>query len=350
MDYTQLSAYLDERTRAGEFSGVVRIDRAGRTDFADAYGPASRAWNVPCHLDTRFDTASITKVFTAVAVLQQVERGAFDLHTPVTAYLELSGTAISDEATVYHLLTHTSGMGDDADEEAGEDYADVFIDRPNYSVRQIRDLLPQFVDKPANFAPGEGCRYCNCSYVLLGLMVERATGTPYRDYVGRHVFGPAGMDRSGFFAMDVVAPDVAEGADPVPGADDSGVAWRRNIYSYPPIGSPDGGAHVTAGDLIRFHEALVDGTLVAPKARDQMLTPKAKYGPLGAGEHWTGFGFEFEVDGTGSVANYWKEGKNAGASGILTHYPKQAVTVVVLSNMQEGAWEPIERIQSMFSS
>jgi CubicO group peptidase (beta-lactamase class C family) len=88
---------------------------------------------------------------------------------------------------------------DDADEEAGERYEDLFLERPNYSVIETADYLPQFVGKPPNFAPGEGCRYCNVGYVLLGLLIERATGSSYRSHVAEHVFAPAGMNRSAFF-------------------------------------------------------------------------------------------------------------------------------------------------------
>jgi hypothetical protein len=88
---------------------------------------------------------------------------------------------------------------DDADEEAGERYEDLFLERPNYSVIETADYLPQFVGKPPNFAPGEGCRYCNVGYVLLGLMIERATGSSYRSHVAEHAFAPAGMNRSAFF-------------------------------------------------------------------------------------------------------------------------------------------------------
>ena len=130
---------------------------------------------VPNTLDTRFDTASTTKLFTAVATLQLIDAGAFGLDTSAGQYLGLEGTAISPDVTVRHLLTHTSGIGDDADKEAGESYEAVWRDAgPNYTVTETADFLPQFVHRPPNFIPGAGCRYNNCGYVLLGLMVERA--------------------------------------------------------------------------------------------------------------------------------------------------------------------------------
>src|SRR4029077_14294670 len=97
--------------------------------------------------------------------------------------VDLAGTAISPEVTVRHLLTHTSGIADDADEEAGASYEALGVDRPVYAVTRTRDFLPQFADKPANFAPGKGCRYCNVGYVLVGLAIEEITGTDYRDHV-----------------------------------------------------------------------------------------------------------------------------------------------------------------------
>ncbi len=236
MTFVDLDQHFGEQAAADAFSGVVRVTVGGVERFAGAYGPASRAWHVPNTLDTRFDTASITKLFTAVSALQQVDRGAFTLDTPVMPFLGLEGTAIAPEVTVRHLLTHTSGIGDDADEEAGEEYEDVYREHPNYAIRETADFLPQFVHRAPNFAPGAGCRYNNCGYVLVGLMIEKATGLPYRDVVARDVFAAAGMADSGFLRMDRAEERVAEGADPVLDEGGAIVGWRRNVYSFPPQG------------------------------------------------------------------------------------------------------------------
>jgi CubicO group peptidase (beta-lactamase class C family) len=321
----------------------VGIEQGDQNLLLEAFGCASRAWSIPTTVETRFDTASITKLFTAVATLQLVEQGAFVLDTSVTGYLGLEGTGISPAVTPYHLLTHTSGIADDAEEEAGERYEDLFLDRPNYSVLETTDYLRQFVGKPPNFAPGEGCRYCNVGYVLLGLMIERATGTSYRSYIAERVFAPAGMDRSGFFRMDVVEPDVAEGVEAI--EDDGGiVGWRRNIYSYPPVGGPDGGAYVTVGDLMRFHRAATDGRLLGPALTAELLSPKVRHSARGGGSHLMGFGFEFETDADDVVRCYWKEGVNVGVSGMLRHYPMKDITFAVLAIGEKAAWRPIKAI------
>ncbi len=347
MDVDALDRVLTDLTGSDRFSGVVRLEVGSDVIFESAYGLADRAWGISNTLRMRFDTASITKLFTAVATLQQIEAGAFALDTGVIEYLGLTHTALSRAITPYHLLTHTSGIGDDAEEESGERYEDIWIDRPNYTVTETVDLLRQFIDKPPNFEPGAVCRYCNVGYVLLGLMIESATGMTYRDYVMSHVFAPAGMDRSGFFRKDVVEPEVAVGVDPMTDADGRTTGWRRNIYSYPPIGSPDAGAYVTAEDLIRFHTALRAGRLVGAESSAAMLTPKEPHSPRWSGMHWMGYGFEFEVGADGNVVGYWKEGGNCGVCGWLAHVPASDLTIAVLSNMEEGPEAPLRTIHDL---
>ena len=347
MTRPELDRYLRDLTARDAFSGVVSITTGDDQRFAAAYGFASRAWGVPNTLDTRFDTASTTKLFTAVATLQLVDAGAFGLDQSAVRYLGLEGTAISPEVTVRHLLTHTSGIGDDADEEAGESYEAVWQTRPNYSVIETADFLPQFVHRPPNFAPGPGCRYNNCGYVLLGLMVERATGRPYRDVVRERVFAMAGMGDSDFLRMDRVNERFAEGADPI--RDESGAitGWKRNVYSYPPIGSPDSGANVTVADLGRFMRAVLDGRLMSPELTAAFLTPQVIWRVRDGWAQHFGFGPWFAVGADGVPGFVQKEGINAGTSCVLRHYPGRDVTVVILSNLEQGAWDPLGVVHEM---
>ena len=338
--WDELDRDLRRRTEEARFSGVVRITRGEEELFSGAYGDASHAWRIRNTLGTRFDTASLTKLFTAVAALQLVDDGAFALDTPAVAYLGLRDTAISEDATVYHLLTHSSGIGDDAEEEDGEDYADLWRERPNYAVTETADFLPQFAYKPSNFAPGEGCRYCNCGYVLVGLMIEKATGIPYRDVVRGRIFGPAGMRDSGFFHLADGVSDLAEGCDPI--RDDGGAVtgWRKNIYSFPPIGSPDSGAHVTAADLDRFLRAVKDGLLLSPERTEMFFTPQIHYKDRDGWEMRYGLGMWFYVEPDGHVVCCQKEGYNAGVSAVMRYFFDQDINLVLLSNMADGAWEP----------
>jgi len=341
VDTGRLQSYLEDRAARDLFSGAVRVSREGTTLFERAYGLASRAWGVPNSIDTRFDTASITKLFTAVVALQVVEEGALSLDTKAVGYLGLEGTAIHPDAELRHLITHTSGIGDDADEEAGEDYSEVWRHHTSYLVREVEDMLPLFIDRPGNFAPGQGCRYCNVAFDLAGLMVEKATGDSYRQRVQTRIFERAGMTESGFFSMDVVEPRVAEGADLVEGK------WIRNIYSYMPIGTPSGGAHSTVADLDRFLTAARDGELLGTEMTTLFLTPQVKHSEGSGGTLHMGYGLEFTFDTAGSLLFYEKEGINAGTSAVLRHYPSTGTTLTLLSNMEDGVWEPRSMIDSM---
>ena len=335
-------AELRELERADGFSGVAFVTQGASILLAEAFGEASRAWHVPNRMDTRFDTASVTKLFTAVATLQQIERGAFAIDTKVIPWLGLTGTTISEQVEVRHLLTHTSGIGDDADEEAGESYEAIWQERPSYRVLETADFLPQFAQKPMRFAPGEGCRYNNCAFILLGLMVERASGRDYRAFVMDEVFARVGMTRSGFFRMDRVHEDVAEGCDPI--EEGGAKAWKRNIYSYPPIGSPDGGAHVTAPDLERFLRALTRGELLSREMTRDFLLPRALHRENERGRFFYGYGIELCLDSEGNVRYAQKDGINPGVSAILRYYPAHDLCVVLLSNREDGVWRPMRQL------
>jgi len=343
----RVNEILRARAEQDTFSGVVRITQGSRELFAGAFGFASRAWQIPNRMTSRFDTASLTKLFTAVATLQLVVEGAFALDTTVIPFLGLRDTTISEEVTVFHLLTHSSGIGDDAEEEAGEDYADLWKEKPNYAVTETADFLPQFIHKPPNFPPGEGCRYNNCGFILLGLMIEQATGEPYRDVVRERIFEPAGMTDSGFFRMDRVTPDLAEGCDPLRDDDGNIVGWEKNIYSFPPIGSPDSGAHVTAADLDRFLRAVKDGQLLSPESTEAFFTPHVDYQVK---DGWTmryGLGMWFYVEPDGHVVCCQKEGYNAGVSAVMRYFFDSDITLVILSNLADGAWEPSWEIHKL---
>jgi CubicO group peptidase (beta-lactamase class C family) len=347
MSFVGLDGWLRSRAADDLFSGVVLIRRGETTVFSGAYGWASRRWAVPVSLATRFDTASITKLFTSVAALQLVDQGRLGLDTPIVEVVELTGSTISPAVTIRQLLTHSSGIADDADEEAGEDFEALWVDRPCYSVIQTRDYLPQFVHKPAVFPPGAGCRYCNVGYILVGLAIESVTGTDYRDHVRNAVFDRAGMTASGFYDRREAVPDVAEGWDPVLDAAGNRTGWKQNIFSYPPIGSPDGGAQVTAADLVGFAQAVRAGRLLSAELTEQFLTPQVLHHERDDGAVWYGFGLEFVLDRDGAVWNTYKDGSNAGVSGIVRYYPADDLDVVVLTNLERGAWSPTDEIHRL---
>lgn len=328
---------LVEREKNNAFSGVVKITQDGRELFAGAYGYANRSWRIHNHLDVRFETASLTKLFTAAAILQLIDQNKLSFDTPAMPYLGITDTTISDDVTLYHLLTHTSGIADDADEEAGEDYADLWQDRPNYMVTQTADFLPQFIHKPPNFAPGQGCRYNNVAFILLGLILEKATGLTYRDYVRRHIFAPLDMVDSDFLHMADVHEHVAESYTAVD-KDDEIIGWRRAIYSRPPIGSPDGGAWVTARDLDLFMTAVRHGRLLSSKLTQAFLTPQVQYREHEDFNFYYGYAFYFVLDKAGTIQFYLGQGEDTGISTKCAYFPLQNIQAVLLANQDSCTW------------
>jgi len=340
-------AYFHARTNDDCFSGVVRVTQGQTERFAAAYGWASRSWHVPTTLSTRFDTASLTKLFTSVLALQLVDSGDFSLQTRILPYLGLKGTSISTDVTLFHVLTHSSGIADDAEEEDGEDYADLWKDTPNYSITATEQFLPQFAYKPAHFPPGESCRYCNCGFILAGLMIEKALAMPFREAVSERILARAGMKDSGFFNMDTVVQDVAEGSDPLHDDDGVIVGWKKNIYSFPPIGSPDSGAYVTAADLDRFLRAVKNGILLSEQTAKQFFTPQIHYKQYDGWAMRYGLGMWFHVTSDGHVVCAQKEGYNAGVSAVMRYFFDEDINVIILSNMADGAWEPAKKMHSL---
>ncbi|MBV7327496.1 beta-lactamase family protein [Chloroflexi bacterium TSY] len=352
-----LDQYFYELERQNQFSGVVRITQGDVELYAGAYGYANRPWRIRNRLDVRFDTASITKLFTAVAIFQLIDQGIFTFDTGVTDFLAfehdvIPKDAVSSDVTIYHLLTHTSGIGDDCEEEDGEIYEELWKTKPNYSVTRTEDFLSQFIHKPANFAPGEGCRYCNCGYVLLGLMLEKATGLEYRDYVRKNIFARAEMAQSDFYYRQHVHENVADGYDPLKDEEGNVVGWKKNIYSFPPIGSPESGALVTAADLDRFLWAVKAGILCSDELAGTFFQPQVHHKDRDGWTMMYGYGMWFHVDESGKVICCQKEGINAGVSGMIRHFPTQDrstedINVVILSNMMDDAWEPIQKIHQL---
>ena len=251
MTTESLLEIIDRYEQDRNFSGVCLIRQGEQEIVHEARGLAHRGFGVPNTIETRFDIASVTKLFTAAAVMQLVDRGQLTLETPLLPFLRVEAPYISPDVTLHHCLTHTSGIADDADEENDEDYELLFVDTPNYSIRETRDFVPQCTCKEANFSPGQGVRYNNCAFVLTGLAIESVTEMPYREYVRQNIFAPAGMTGADFCAMDGVCSNLAEHYKKIE-HEDGPVEWLKNIYSYPPIGSPDGGATVTAPISIAF--------------------------------------------------------------------------------------------------
>jgi len=341
----------EKYSKENGFSGTCIVNSANETLFSCAYGYANRAFKIPNLIDTKFDTASVTKTFTAVAILQLVEKGLLNLNDNIVDIIDLQGTKIANDVKIENLLNHTSGIADDADEEAGEDYSALFVNSPNYAIRECKDFLKNFAYKEVNFKAGTKVRYNNCAFVLLGLALEKVTGIDYRTYVTRNVFEPCQMSNTKFCAMDEINENTAEGYASV--YDNAGkcIGLKKNIYCYPPIGTPDGGAYTTVVDLDIFMRAIKNSKILSKSYAEMLLTPHCqftKHSPWKAVSNTrvrTGYAFEFlEIDNEPFCI--FKEGSNNGVSAMFSYYPKADITVSVLANQDCDVWEMHREMQT----
>jgi CubicO group peptidase (beta-lactamase class C family) len=332
----RLNQLLLDSSHEERFSGVVLIQRNDDTLFEAVYGYANRSWKVKNRVDTRFRIGSISKMFTAVAVLHLIDEGKLKLDTSVIEILDLGNTKIPKEATVYHMLTMTSGIADWFDESGNweEEWADLCRKHPIYLFRRNEDYLPLFVGEAPVTPVGEKHQYNGAGYILLGLAIERLSGVSYFDYVQRHIFGSAQMLRSGFVALDDVYDEVAEGYIPITDETENIIGWKKNIYSTTPEAAADGGATSTAVDLVKFSQALRKGLLLSTEMTQEMLAPKVVANEeLVRGYTWKyGYGNYFILDQDEQIVRWGHTGEEDGVSCRLYYYPKQNLDVVILAN------------------
>jgi CubicO group peptidase (beta-lactamase class C family) len=334
------------------FSGVCMLKIKGETVFEEAYGYANRAFKIKNQVNTSFDTASVTKIFTAVAVLQLVEQGKLKLDDKIVNIIDLKGTKIPEDVTIEQLLNHTSGIADDADEEAGEDYAALFINSPNYAIRECKDFLKNFVFKEPNFKAGSNVRYCNCSFILLGLAIEKITAMKYQDYVTKNIFKKAGMTGTGFFSMDGINENTAEGYTNITDTEGNIIGYKKNIYFYPPTGTADGGAYTTAEDLNRFLIGIQNGTLLNKEYLDILMQPHCNFyeskenNQIQGLYKRNGYAFEFfMIEDKKEPFCIYKDGCNYGVSAMFSYYPEKDISLVLLSNQESNVWAMRREIQ-----
>jgi CubicO group peptidase (beta-lactamase class C family) len=292
---------------------------------------ASRAFQAPNRLDTKFNLGSMNKMFTAVAVAQLAQQGKLAFDDPLIKHLpDYPNQEIAKKITIHQLLTHTSGLGDY--------FTDKFMETSKDRFRTIKDFFPLFVDKPLTGEPGKAFRYSNAGFMVLGAVVERVSGENYFDYVRNHVYKPAGMINTDAYEMDRDTPNLAigytQGHLPDTGAAEG---LRNNLFLHVVKGGPAGGGFSTVEDLLRFDIALRTGKLLDKKHADLVLTGKVSPGRRGNAKYAYGFSDEKYRD-TRIVGH---GGGFPGINSQLDIYLDKGYTVAVMSNYDPPAAQRI---------
>jgi D-alanyl-D-alanine carboxypeptidase len=316
---------VDERatSRAAQdqFSGAVLLAKGGRVLFQKAYGLADRAQRKPNRLDTQFRFGSMGKMFTAVAIMQLVEKGKVDLEAPIGRYLaDYPNGDVATKVTIANLLSHTGGTGD----IFGPDF-----DRHKASLRSTKDYVDLYGGRAPAFAPGSRQSYSNYGFILLGRIVEQVSGLRYDDYIQLHIFKPARMASTGNRPESDVLPRRALSYT------GSGSRLKSAGDTLPLNGTAAGGGYATVGDFNRFVGGLTSHRLLRRETLQRLIDGGVKM----ADGQFASFDFGGTMADAGRFIGHG--GGAPGMSGSLQHFLNSGVTMIVLANRDPGAAESI---------
>ena len=316
----QADEYLTTWANQGRFSGAVLIAKDGKILLRKGYGKANYELNVPNTPDVVFRIGSITKVFTALSILQLEEKGLLNVNDPVVKYIPELPEGWN-AVTIHHLLCHKSGIPDLINAKAYSDFNDS---------RHVENAVKEYSDKPLLSKPGETLRYSNSGYILLGRIIEKVSGKTYEEYLAENIFRPAGLTHTAFDHAADVVPERA-----------SGYRWDGETiinatYGDPSFPSSAGALRSTLDDMYRFHRALKSGKLFSAAITNKAWTAYA---------HWTAPP-PFDVDAEygygwmiGHEFGHHYVGHGGWVNGFVsqfTRYPDDDAVVIVLWNFETG--------------
>lgn len=295
------------RDYSGDVPGAsVVVVRGDRVVFQRSYGMANREEPTAATAQTHYRLASVTKQFTAAAILTLVERGRLSLDDSIRKYLP-SLPAYADAITIRQLLTHTSGL---------IDYEDIM---PEGTTRQVKDvdvLRLLEAEHPTYFAPGTSYRYSNTGYAFLALIVERASGQTFADFLRANIFVPLGMATT--VAHEEGVSTVGHRAY---GYSRNENSWTRTDQSTTSAVLGDGGIYTSVEELVHWLRALNRGKFA------EATVPRVDTDKRG-----TRYGFGWRI--ADSVVSH--TGETRGFRNALVRFPEEKLSVVVLTNRNEG--------------
>ncbi|HEV7838988.1 MAG TPA: serine hydrolase domain-containing protein, partial [Gemmatimonadaceae bacterium] len=315
-----LEDYVMRMVATDQFSGAVLIAKNGKPLLRRAFGLASREFGVPNKVDTKFNLASMNKMFTAVAIAQLVQEGRMAFSDTLYKLLpDYPNKVVARKITVHQLLSHTSGLGDFFNER---------FEAKKTRLRSIKDYFPLFAGDSLVFEPGTRWGYSNAGFIVLGAIIERLSGQDYFDYVREHLYKPAGMTQTDSYETDRDVPNRAIGYTEI-GPDNRAEPGplRNNLVINAVRGSSAGGGYSTLDDMLKFDLALHRNTLLTQEMTDSLLEGKVD---VGLPNERYGYGFmEGRTNGYRVVGH---SGTAPGANTKFDMYPDLGYTVVVLSN------------------
>lgn len=304
---SKVDEYMEARLRLNSFTGSVLIAQNRSLFIKKGYGSADYELNVPNTSSTKFRIGSLTKQFTAMAVMQLQEREK--LHVENTLEQYLPDYPRGDEITIHHLLTHTSGIPN-------------FTSFPQYLEWMrlpltLEEIIAEFKNKPLEFNPGEQYSYSNSGYILLGYIIEKASGLSYADFVQQNIFDPLGMKNSGYDFNQPIIENRASGYT----KDKGELINARYIDMHVPHAA--GALYSTVEDLYIWHQSLSRDKLVVMKTLEKIFTPFKN-----------GYAYGWAVDDIFGRKRVHHSGRINGFSAYIARFPEDNACIIFLGNME----------------
>ena len=312
----EIDEYVQSELRDQKIPGLsIAVVRNGEIVKAQGYGLANVELNVPVTTETIFQSGSVGKQFTATLAMMLVEEGKLGLDDPIGKYIA-DAPRMWKGITLRHLLTHTSGLSND------------IYNRINMRQDYTEDeLVKEIAAMPLDFQPGEKWSYSNPGYVMLGIIIHKATGRFYGDLLREKIFEPLGMTTARIIDEADIIPNRAAGYRLVDGE------LKNQEWVSPKLNTTaDGALYLTALDMAKWAAGLDAGKLLGRASFDQMWTPvKLKGGKV---EPY-GFGWQFGEIRDHRVIEHgggW-QGFAAQISRYLSNKADDKLTVIVLTNL-----------------
>jgi len=332
----------EEESYADTFSGTFIVSNEQGVIYEKCQGFRNRGESLPNNIDTAFGIASGTKMFTGLAICKLIEAGKLSLEDKLSDILSQDLGQIDKRVTIFHLLTHSSGVGDYMDEEDDdviEKSLETYARYPVHLWTNMEYYLQLFTQLPPKFEPGERYAYSNTGYTLLGLVIEAVSGRSYQDFVTDEIIKPLNLAHTGFYRMNQLPANVAVGY----AEDEDTGEIRSNIYEMPIIGGSCGGLFSCVKDLDKVWRALISNKILSPEMTQTFLSKHITRDEEDSARHY-GLGLYFyrdDEDDDDEWEFHYALGCDAGVNIFTAYFPKFGITASALCNFENAEVIPL---------
>ena len=316
----RINEYMDGLVKIGKFNGSLLIARDGTVVVTKGYGMSNFELDVPNTPQTKFRIGSITKSFTAIAIMLLQQRGKLSVQDSICKYLS-DCPAGWQQITLHHLLSHSSGL---AKHDKAGDYLKTAM-----MPMTVMQLIESFRNKPPDFKPGEKFDYNNNGYILLGYVIEKSSGQSYEAFLKDNIFVPLGMANTGYDHHEPIIKNRAAGY--LRPADRVGGSLMNAVYIDQSQPFSAGALYSTTEDLLRLDQSLSDDKLLSRKTQEAMFTPAiGEYGPA------PNYGYGWFIQRQSNRRAIFHPGGLPGFTGMMSRFPDDKLVIILLGNLENS--------------